>query len=128
MCRAMNSSSRAKTGCTAPDWANALSGIADLRTLIASADLVLVDKNFRRERFITIFSRKGAKTQRKRLSVFTLRLCAFARENLYSKPRLFDNSTNRGSERRFLNTGSTLMNGNQLKRSCRDFSSQSIAR
>jgi len=56
MWRAMNSSNRAKTGCTAADWANALSGITDFRTLMASADLVLVDKNFRRERFIEIFN------------------------------------------------------------------------
>jgi hypothetical protein len=55
MWRAMNSSSRAKTGCTAADWAKALSGVTDFSTLIASADLVLVDKNFRRERFI-VFS------------------------------------------------------------------------
>jgi hypothetical protein len=42
--------------------------------------------------------------------------------------KLFTNSTNRGSVRRFFNTGSTFINGSQLKRSVRDFSSQSSAR
>jgi hypothetical protein len=73
----MYSSSRANTGCTAADWAKALSG--DRRTLIASAVLVLVDKNFRRERFIKVSPAKAQSLKRRRVPGF-LRLCAFARE------------------------------------------------
>jgi hypothetical protein len=54
MCRAMYSSMRANTGCTAADWANARAGM-EFKRLRASADFVLLDKNLRRVSFMMFF-------------------------------------------------------------------------
>ena len=95
-----------KHRCTAADWANTFG--TERKIVTATAVLALVDINVRRETFI----------------VNPFALISFIRG--YS-PRVLANSINRGAVRRFFNTGSTLMNGIQLKRSSRDLSNHSIA-
>src|SRR6185369_13670326 len=73
----MNSSSRANTGCTAPDCANTPDG-NDFKMVTATADLALLDKNLRREKFIQISPAKAQRTQRLESNDSSFRLCAFA--------------------------------------------------
>src|SRR6185369_1632391 len=101
MCRVINSSSRANKGCTAPAWAKTRAGTNECKSVTATADFALLDKNFRRERFISVSPAKAQRRKEKHESknrfASSLRLCAFARETAllqtqalrqFYKPRL----------------------------------------
>jgi hypothetical protein len=84
MWRATNSSSRANTGCTAAAWANTRAGVNECNSVTATADFALLDKKFRRERFISVSPAKAQRRKENHESknrfASSLRLCAFARE------------------------------------------------
>jgi hypothetical protein len=73
MCRVINSSSRANNGCTAAAWANARAGTKECKSVTATADFALLDRNCLLEIIEILFGHKKAqKTQKIRFRLTSL--------------------------------------------------------